>query len=245
MRTVKEVSLLTGVSIRTLHYYDSVNLLKPTQITESGYRLYDDTALERLQLILLFRELQFSLNEIKEILESSDFDRNQVLEQQIRLLEMKRSHIQNLITFARGIQVIGVKNMDFSAFDTREMDEYAAQAKATWGKTEAYKEFEEKDKNRSDREKAEIQTALMDIFKQLGVLNTLSPENDEVQGLISTLRQFITENFYVCTPEILQGLGKIYSGGGSMTENIDKVGGRGTADFTAKAIEAYCQNLNR
>ena len=65
MKTVKEVSELTGVSIRTLHYYDSIGLLRPTEITESGYRLYDDTALERLQQILLFRELQFPLKEIK------------------------------------------------------------------------------------------------------------------------------------------------------------------------------------
>ena len=108
MRTVKEVSQLTGVSIRTLHYYDEIGLLSPTMITESGYRLYDDTALERLQHIMLFRELEFSLKDIKEIVNGSNFDRNKALEQQIQLLTLKKEHIENLITFARGIRGIGI-----------------------------------------------------------------------------------------------------------------------------------------
>ena len=151
MRTVNEVSKMTGVSIRTLHYYDQIGLLSPTTVTEAGYRLYDDTALERLQYIMLFRELQFPLKDIGGILNASNFDRNKALDQQIELLTLKKEHIENLITFARGIRGIGVKNMknmDFSAFDVKKLDEYAAQAKAAWGQTEAYKEFEEKEKGR-------------------------------------------------------------------------------------------------
>ena len=82
MMTVHEVSKLTGVSIRTLQYYDKIGLLKPTGYTQSGYRLYDDTALEKLQQILLFRELEFPLKEIKEIISSADFDREKALEEQ-------------------------------------------------------------------------------------------------------------------------------------------------------------------
>lgn len=89
--TVKEVSSLTGVSIRTLQYYDKIGLLAPADYTESGYRLYDDTALERLQQILLFRELEFPLKEIRRILSEPDFDRDKALEQQITLLTMKRN----------------------------------------------------------------------------------------------------------------------------------------------------------
>ena len=132
MMTVHEVSGLTGVSIRALHHYDRIGLLHPAEISESGYRLYDDTALERLQCIMLFKELQFSLKEIKEILDSPCFDRDRALDQQITLLEMKKEHLQNLIELARGIKTIGVKHMDFTAFDTRKMDEYAKQAKASW-----------------------------------------------------------------------------------------------------------------
>ena len=93
MKTVNEVSKLTGISVRTLHHYDEIGLLKPTSITDAGYRLYDDIALERLQHILLFRELQFPLKDIKKILDSSDFDRNKALEQQIELLTMKKEHL--------------------------------------------------------------------------------------------------------------------------------------------------------
>ena len=128
MMTVNEVSKLTGVSIRALQYYDTIGLLKPNDYTESGYRLYDDTALERLQQILLFKELEFPLKEIKEIIDAPDFDRNKALEQQIELLTMKKEHLENLINFARGIKMLGVKNMDFTVFDTKMIDEYSKRA---------------------------------------------------------------------------------------------------------------------
>ena len=89
MKTVNEVSKLTGVSIRTLQYYDQIGLLKPAEYTESGYRLYDDASLEKLQQILLFKELEFPLKDIKEIINRSDFDKKKALEQQIGLLELK------------------------------------------------------------------------------------------------------------------------------------------------------------
>ena len=104
MMTVNEVSKLTGVSIRALQYYDKIGLLRPTRYTQSGYRLYDDTALETLQQILLFRELEFPLKEIKEIISRPDFDRKMALEQQIKLLTMKKERLENLIGFAREIQ---------------------------------------------------------------------------------------------------------------------------------------------
>ena len=91
MMTVNEVSKLTGVSIRTLQYYDKIGLLHPAKYTEAGYRLYDDAALETLQQILLFRELEFPLKDIKEIISSPDFDRSKALEQQIELLKLKRN----------------------------------------------------------------------------------------------------------------------------------------------------------
>lgn len=240
MRTVKEVSSLTGVSIRTLHYYDSIGLLKPTQTTESGYRLYDDTALERLQTILLFRELQFPLKEIRRILDSPAFDRNRALEQQIELLRLRKEHIENLITLARGIQMIGVKTLDFSAFDTRKIDDYAAQAKAAWGTTEAYREFEEKAKMRTPEEDQSLSKEMMEIFREFGEIRKGNPTEEHSQQLVGKLRDFITQNFYTCTTQILLSLGKMYAGGGRMTENIDEVGGRGTAEFVCQAISFYC-----
>ena len=240
MKTVHEISKLTGVSIRTLHYYDEIGLLSPAQTTDAGYRLYNDESLEKLQLILLFRELKFSLKEIKDIINSSDFDRNKALEQQIELLTLKREHLDNLITFARGIKLLGVNNMDFSAFDTKKLDEYAKQAKETWGKTDAYKEYEQKTKGMTKDEKNMNGMALMTFFVEFGQMIHLEPSDPAVQAQVKKLQDYITEHFYTCTNQILAGLGQMYNGGGSMTENIEKAGGAGTADFAAKAIEIYC-----
>ena len=107
MKTVHEVSGLAGVSIRTLQYYDRIGLLRPAERTESGYRLYDDTDLEKLQQILLFRELEFPLKAIKRIMDNPDFDRSRALEQQIALLTLKKEHLENLIELARGIKETG------------------------------------------------------------------------------------------------------------------------------------------
>ena len=239
MKTVKEVSKLTGVSVRTLHHYDAIGLLPPTSVTEAGYRLYDDAALERLQTILLFRELQFPLREIRNILDAPNFDPMDALRQQIRLLELQREHLDTLISHARQIQKTGVMEMNFSAFDKSEMEEYAAQAKAKWGQTPAYREFEQKTAGQSPAQLRSTGDALMDIFAQIGTVRHLSPASAEAQQLVAKLQSFITEHYYTCTPQILQGLGRMYAAGGSMTENIDKAGGEGTAQFTHKAIEIY------
>ncbi len=240
MKTVHEVSKLAKVSVRTLHYYDNIGLLSPTTVTEAGYRLYDDTALERLQYILLFRELGFPLKEIKQILNSSDFDRNKALEQQIELLTLKKEHLENLINFARGIKAIGVRYLDFSAFDTSKIDEYAMQAKATYGNTESYKEYEEKTKDKTNEEMQVLGDELMQLFVEFGQMKKQDAASDMVQMQVRKLRDYINDNFYTCTNKILKILGKMYSGGGSITENIDDAGGKGTAEFVAKAIEIFC-----
>ncbi|MDD7651454.1 MAG: MerR family transcriptional regulator [Candidatus Faecousia sp.] len=240
MKTVKEVSKLTGVSVRALHHYDAIGLLKPTRVTEAGYRLYDDTALARLQSILLFRELQFPLREIGEILDTPDFDPMSALEQQIRLLELRREHLDEVISHARQIQRTGVMNMDFSAFDETKLEAYAREARAKWGQTQAYKEFEEKTAGQTQARLQETGEALMDHFRRLGALRHMSPGAGEVQTLIGELRDFITRHYYTCTPQILRGLGQMYAAGGEMTENIDKAGGPGTAAFANAAIEIYC-----
>ncbi len=241
MMTVNEVSKRTGVSIRTLQYYDRIGLLKATAYTEAGYRLYNDKALERLQQILLFRELEFPLKDIQRILSSPDFDRNKALQQQIELLELKKEHIENLITFARGIKLAGGKHMNFSVFDSRKLDDYAKQAKESWGKTEAYREFEEKSKGRTADAENNTAQGLMAIFAELGQIKDTAPENQNAQALVKKLQGYITEHYYNCTDQILLGLGQMYAAGGEFTENIDAAGGIGTADFANKAIEVYCK----
>lgn len=241
MRTVREVSKLTGVSIRTLQYYDRIGLLKPSDYTEAGYRLYDDTALEKLQQILLFRELEFPLKDIQKIIASPNFDKSKALEQQIELLTLKKEHIENLIVLARGIKLLGVNYMDFGAFDTSKLDEYVSQAKASWGNTEIYKEYEEKSKGRTMEEEKRLNVEVMEIFSEFGKMKDIDPADSKVQEQVKKLQDYFTENFYHCTNEILAGLGKMYAGGGDFTDSIDAYAGEGTAEFVNDSIQIYCK----
>ena len=240
MMTVNEVSKLAGVSIRTLQYYDSIGLLKPAKYTGSGYRLYDDTAMERLQQILLFRELEFPLKEIKEIVTRPDFDKEKALDQQIELLTLKKKHLEKLIGFARGIKEKGANNMDFAAFDTGKLEEYKKKAKEQWGDTPSFKEYEEKSSGRSGEDEKELWKEFMKLFERFGKIKDTDPASDKAQGLVKGIQDYITKHFYECTNDILKGLGKMYSSGGEFTTNIDKAGGAGTAEFAGRAIEIYC-----
>ena len=241
MKTVTEIAQLAHISVRTLHHYDAIGLLKPTVLTEAGYRLYDDTALERLYLILLFRELEFPLKDIQAILDTPDFDRNRILEQQVEMLKAKAAHLQNLIHLANGIKLTGVKNLKFKNWDPKKIDEYSAQAETLYGKTNAWKEYSEKAKGRSKGQEQALGDGIMDLFSKLGTMKELSPESAEVQAWVKELQSYITEHFYNCTPQILRGLGEMYAGGGSMTENIDAAGGAGTGEFARDAIQIYCK----
>lgn len=136
--------------------------------------------------------------------------------------------------------------MDFSAFDTRKLDDYAARAKATWGATSAWQEFEARAAGRGPEDEQALSAALMELFAQFGAARPLPPEAPEVQTLVGKLQAFITEHFYTCTPDILASLGEMYVSGGWMTENIDQAGGAGTAGFVHRAIQIYCrQNPTR
>ena len=239
VKTVTEVSRLTGVSVRTLHHYDAIDLLKPTKVTEAGYRLYDDAAIERLYMILLFRELGLSLKEIAGILNAPDYDRNRVLERQINCMQDRIDKLQNRIALAKGMLVLGVKYMDFNGFDPQKMDDYSAQAKALYGKTDAYKEFEQKSKNRTKEQEKDLGAQVMDFFAQLGKMRPCDPGCEAAQNWAKELQAFFTQHYYTCTPQILGSLAESYAGGGSMTENIDKVGGHGTGAFAKEVIDIY------
>lgn len=234
MRTVSQVSALTGVSVRTLHHYDAIGLLKPSRITEAGYRLYDGSALERLHSILLFRELGFSLEEIRQILDDPGFDPMEALEKQIALLEEKRARLEAMIRQAKRFREKGTIEMKKETFDT-----YAREAEKRWGKTEAWKEYAKKSDGRTREQEQSLGEGLMDIFRRLGALRQGDPASQDAQALVKELQSYITAHYYTCTPQILKGLGQMYAAGGDFTENIDKAGGPGTAVFARKAIEIY------
>lgn len=239
MMTVNEVSKISGVSIRTLQYYDKIGLLQPVEYTDSGYRMYDSTSLERLQQILLLKELEFPLKDIINIIDSPNFDKSKALEQQIQLLTMKKEHLEKLIRFAKKIKTSGGKEMNFKAFDKKGIEDYAKKAKEEWGHTKEYKEYEKKFENRTAADKDNITDDFMAIFTEFGQLKNCDPGDSKVQYLVGKLKDYITEHFYNCSNEILGSLGKMYAAGGEFTENIDKAGGTGTAEFTNKAIEIF------
>ena len=241
MKTVQQVSQLTGVSVRTLHHYDAIGLLKPTAVTEAGYRLYDEEALRKLHTILLFRELEFPLRQIKAFLDAPAFDTQQALEDQIRLLELRAEQLNRLISHARLIQRTGVIPMDFSAFNRSRQDAYAAEAKKRWGNTDAYREFERKTAGQSREQQNAAGEGLMEIFARMGQIRTSDPASPEAQALVQALQDYITAHYYTCTKPILKGLGMMYIAGDEMTANIDAAGGQGTAQFAHEAIEIYCK----
>ena len=239
MYTVNQVSQMTGVSVRTLHHYDEIGLLHPAQVTNAGYRLYDDRALMRLQSIMLFRELRFSLKEIGKMLDSPAFDMRKALEQQAELLEKERAHVDNLITCIRELLEKGVTPYMFDALDRTKMEAYKKEAMEKWGETAAWQEYASRKVTPDQHQQAA--KVMMEMFGEMGALKDLPPESAEAQEKVKELQQFITDNYYTCTKEILYSLGQMYTQYDRFRQSIDGVGGEGTAAFVQKAIEIYCK----
>lgn len=236
--TVKQVSQLTGLTVRTLHHYDQIGLLKPASVGENGYRYYNLENLACLQEILLFRELDFPLKDIQQLLDVTEINRQQALRDHISLLELKRERLDRIINHARLLTEKGGEVMDFHAFDSSQLKAYKVEAKERWGNTSAYAEFEGRYDTSKDRVFAQEMQA---IFEAFGKMQSLEASHPDVQAQVANLQAYITENFYTCTKEILQNLGLMYVEDERFTANIDRAGGPGTAVFVSQAIAVYCQ----
>lgn len=239
---INEVAKLTGVTVRTLHYYDEIDLLKPSEITEAGYRLYNSSALETLQHILFFRELEFSLNDIKEIITNPHYDKANALTKHKELLLKKRNRIDDLINLVDNT-LKGEHDMSFKQFDTTEFEatkkKYADEVKERWGNTAAYAESKEKTSNYDDGQWKILSGEGEAILQEFGENRDIPPESKDAQALVKKWQNYITANFYNCTKEILSCLGLMYIGDERFTQNIDR-NGEGTAAFMAAAIEIFC-----
>lgn len=237
---IKEFATLTGVSIRTLHYYDEIGLLKPAYIDElTGYRFYNDTSLLRMQEILFYRELDFSLKDIQHILSSSDYDKESILKEQKNLLILKKKRLERLIC-AIDDSMKGA--IDMKAFDNSEFETYKAEAKERWGKTDAYKEQAEKTKNYSKDKWNGLADDMNMILAEFAAYmkDGKSSDSEDAQILVKKLQNHISENYYNCTDAILSGLGQMYICDERFKNNIDKHGD-GTAQFISDAIKFYCK----
>lgn len=235
---IREFAELAGVSVRTLHYYDEIGLLQPASVDrQTGYRFYDESSLLRMQEILFYRELDFPLKSIQEILSSPRYDKQKALKEQKTLLRLKKERLERLIAAIDG--AMKGENV-MKVFDNSKMEQYMEEAKARWSKTEAWQEYEKKSAGRTAQTERDLGEQMMEFFVRFGALRGEDPDSEPVQQVVAALQQFITDNYYTCTKEILRNLGQMYTAIGSMKDNIDARGGAGTAELAACAIEIYC-----
>ena len=236
---IKEFAEFTGVSVRTLHYYDEIGLLVPAYVDRStGYRYYDENSLLRMQEILFYRELDFSLKSIREFLSSPNYNKRKALKEQKKMLTLKKERLERLISAIDG----AVKEENIMiAFDNSEFEKYKAEAKEKWGQTPAYKEHAEKTKHYSKDKWNNLAEGMNDILAEFAICvkNGEEPDSSEAQNLVKMLQSHITENYYLCTNEILACLGQMYVADERFRNNIDKHAD-GTAAFICEAIAVYC-----
>ena len=236
---IKDFAKACGVSVRTLHYYDEIGLLKPSFVDEwTGYRYYDENSLLRMQEIMFYRELDFSLKNISQIISSPYYDKEKALSQQKKLLVLKKERLEKLI-FSIDDAMKGKVVMN--AFDNSEFEKYKDEAKEKWGNTTAYAEYSEKSKNYGKDKFSAISGEMAEIFSKFNrAMKNADAGSDEAQALVKELQDYITNNFYTCTKEILSGLGQMYVYDERFKNNIDKAG-EGTAEFVSEAIKIYCK----
>ena len=233
---IKEFAEQIGVSVRTLHYYDEIGLLKPSEVdVQNGYRFYDERSLERMQEILFYRELDFSLKTIAQILSSPDYDKQQALMRQRKLLLAKKERLERLIDALDSME----KGEGFMKPNNEYEDlknKYAEEVRQRWGSTDAYKESQQR--NTDFSQAASLLDAVFEEFAELD-RSGISPDDEAAKIQVEKLQRCITENFYTCTNEILAGLGQMYAADVRFKTNIDKHG-VGTAEFVSQCINSYC-----
>lgn len=251
MYMINEISKLTGVSIRMLHHYDKIGLLVPSKRTDANYRIYSDEDVAKLYQILLFKELEFSLQEIKTILQDENFDKEKALKEQRNLIIKKKNRLEKIIESIDdtinnfGGNVMNKEN--FKAFDYEDIkkheEKYKEETERKYGKTDAYKESKEKTSKYSKNDWENIMGEAESIYVELSKLMDKEPSDEQVQLLVEKWRNHITENFYNCTIEIFRGLALMYVADERFTKNIDKYG-EGLAQFLSDAMNIYCDNYS-
>lgn len=248
MLKIKEVAELVGVSVRTLHHYDQIDLLKPEEVTDSGYRLYSEENLVILQQILFFKELGFSLNEIKKIIQSSTFDQKEALLLQQKMLIEKREQLDNMLETINKT----IRNLEGEIQMTREerffglnndWSKYEEEAKKRWG-TEKVDKTNEKLKKLSSKEQTELSENWNRIFNQLGQLIGQPADSKEVQQVIEDWFNFLNANFGNYSLEAFSGLGHMYVADERFTQNIDQYG-VGVAELMSEAMTLFASERRK
>lgn len=239
--SVSKLSDLSGVSVRTLHYYDEIGLLKPASKSQAGYRFYSMASLERLQHILFYRELGFELSQIKDLLDAPNFNKTKAMQDHIELLTLKRDRLSSLISLAK--RSLKGEEMSFKEFDMASIEEakekYAEEAKEHWGHTAAYAQSVKKTASYDAKDWERIQGEQEEVWSGFAKLAETgkSPSSKEARVLVDKWRDSISRNFYQMTDEIAAGLSEMYVVDERFKNNLDAFG-RGTAAFASDAIKA-------
>ena len=240
---IKEFADFTGVSVRTLHYYDETDLLKPASVDkDNGYRYYNRKNAERMFEIMFLRELDFSLGSIKDILSSPDYNKKEAFRKQKNLLILKRARLDRLID---ALDKAEKGEFDMKVLNNNEYENaknsYEKEVKEKWGNTDAYKQSQEKTAGYTKEKWQSTTDGLDGVMGEFAAAmkNGTSPDSDEAEALAVKLQQYITDNFYTCTKDILSGLGEMYVLDQRFRANIDKHG-EGTAEYIRNVISTYC-----
>lgn len=239
--SISQAARRTGVSVRTLRYYDEIDLLKPSEVSPAGYRYYDAPALELLQQILFYRELGLGLEQIGHILHSPDHDRAQALRRHRQLLLLKRQRLDDMLRLVD--ETIGGSIMySEKPRPTREeidvlKSRYAQEAEERWGNTAAFRESREKHRHYTPEQESQIHAEMEEIFRAFG--RCTDPAAAEAQDLVCRWQAHITCYHYQCSDAILSCLGEMYVSDSRMTETLNQYG-PGTAQTIHEAIRIHC-----
>lgn len=242
--TVKQLASLAHISVRTLHYYDEIGLLKPSYVKPNGYRCYEEKELIKLQQILFFRELDFSLEHIKQMFDSPIFNTIEALEDQQKMLELKKERldkllhtIHNTIITMKKAKKIKAKEL-YHSFTDQEMEKLKDEARQKWGNTEAYKQSVERTKHWTKEDYNRIAKDGTKFTQKIADSMSLGIEHPEIQKLIAEHHKGINV-FYDCDYQMYRCLGKMYIEDPRFTAYYEKFA-TGLADFMCSAIAYYC-----
>lgn len=244
--TVKDIVQITGITARTLHYYDKIDLFKPAHLTEKGYRLYNRSSLGQLQTILFLRELDFSLKEIADILKLSEQERKELLKKQRQALLSKKQRLETIMA-ALEEYVAGTDISSLPIFNDTSVlplkEQYANEAKFLYGDTEAYQVFNETLDNLSQAEKADRYSSMEAIFQQIASCIHQPPSSDEVQRLIEEWKTIFMQ-LMSCDAELLACIAHTYKFDARFKNYFNQYGNEDVADFLYDAI-MYNLNLEK
>ncbi len=247
--TIKKLAQMAQVSVRTLHHYDAVGLVVPGSRSASGYRLYGEAELLRLQQVLFYRELDLSLEEICRLLDEPGYDPVTALETQLRLLAARADRIARLMdTVGRTIGRLKGENMLsdeelYEGFAKDEIQKIKGEAKARWGSTEAYAQSQKRvaKMSKADLERVKAEGAAVDAAAARALARGEDPASAAVRAIMARKFEQLRA-FYEPDKELFAGLGRMYSEDERFRKHYEDIA-PGLADFLRLAMSAYAEGI--